>query len=177
MERDSLRNMLYSLARFGLFILINLFGIVIGKTAILGVMGTFFPKLKLYDNTQFLSIISWILPMVLLIALFADDAKRHTAYGRYNPILVSITTILSAAIYYVPAIVIGYIKDPRVIDAMKQIYFTHYWISYICGDNVEIYGLLGCALTAIICIVSYLIARKIYLRKFENGEYEYEYAK
>ena len=155
MERDSLRNMLYSLARFGLFILINLFGIVIGKTAILGVMGTFFPKLKLYDNTQFLSII----------------------YGRYNPILVSITTILSAAIYYVPAIVIGYIKDPRVIDAMKQIYFTHYWISYVCGDNVEIYGLLGCALTAIICIVSYLIARKIYLRKFENGEYEYEYAK
>ena len=54
MERDSLRDMLYSLARFGLFWLINIFGVIIGKTAILGVVGTFVPRLALYDNPDML---------------------------------------------------------------------------------------------------------------------------
>ena len=54
-ERDSLRTMLYGLARFGLFWLINIFALIIGKTAILGIVGTFVPKLALYDNPETLS--------------------------------------------------------------------------------------------------------------------------
>ncbi len=175
MERDSLRDMLYSLARFGLFWLINIFGVIIGKTAILGIFGTFIPRLALYDNPETLSAISFIIPICFLIALFADDAKRHTAYGRYNPILVSIVLILTSAVYYVPAVVIGYVKDPKTADIMKELYFTSYWISKLVGDDVEIYALLGALLMLVICILSYVIARKIYLKKFESGEYEYEY--
>ncbi len=175
MEKDSLRNMLYALARFGLFLLINIFGVIIGRTAMLGILGTLFPRLHLYDNTQLLSLISWIIPIILLIALFADDAKRHTAYGRYNPILVCSTVILSAAVYYIPAIVSGYVRDIRVVEFLREIYFTNYWTSWITGDDVEIYAMLGLILTALICILSYMTARKIYLKKFERGEYEYEY--
>lgn len=175
MEQDSLRNMLYSFARFGLFWLINIFGVIIGKTAILGIVGTFIPRLALYDNHETLSAISFIIPICLLIALFADDAKRHTAYGRYNPILVSIVMILTAAVYYVPAVVIGYVKDVKTAAIMKELYFTSYWISKFVGDDVEIYALMGALLMLVICVVSYVIARKIYLKKFESGEYEYEY--
>ncbi len=175
MEQDSLRNMLYSLARFGLFWLINIFGVIIGKTAILGIVGTFIPRLALYDNPETLSAISFVIPICLLIALFADDAKRHTAYGRYNPILVSIVMILTSAVYYVPAAVIGYVKDPKTASLMKELYFTSYWISKFVGDDVEIYALMGALLMLVICIISYVIARKIYLKKFESGEYEYEY--
>lgn len=175
MERDSVREMLYALARFGLFLLINLFGVIIGKTVILGVVGTFIPRLHLYDNPDTLSLISFFLPVILLVALFADDAKRHTAYGRYNPILVSLTVIVSATIYYVPALIIGYIKDIKTAGLMKELYFTSYWIADYVQDDVEIYSLLGSLLLAVLCIVSYLISRKIYLKKFESGEYEYEY--
>ncbi len=175
MERDPLRDMLYSLARFGLFWLINIFGNIIGKTAILGVFGTLIPKLALYDNPETLSLISFFIPICLLIVLFADDAKRHTAYGRYNPIHVTATMIITAAIYYVPAVVIGYIKDTKTASLMKELYFTSYWLSGLTGDDVEIYALLGAALMLVICVLSYVIARKIYLKKFENGEYEYQY--
>lgn len=175
MERDSVREMLYALARFGLFLLINFFGVIIGKTVILGVVGTFIPRLHLYDNPNTLSLISFFLPVILLVALFADDAKRHTAYGRYNPILVSLTVIVSAAIYYVPALIIGYIKDIKTAGLMKELYFTSYWIADYVPDDVEIYALLGTLFLAVLCIVSYLISRKIYLKKFESGEYEYEY--
>ena len=61
-ERDSLRTMLYGLARFGLFWLINIFALIIGKTAILGIVGTFVPKLALYDNPETLSFLSWLIP-------------------------------------------------------------------------------------------------------------------
>ncbi len=175
MERDPIRELLYSLARFGLFWLINVFGVIIGKTAILGIFGTFLPRLALYDNPETLSVISFIIPICMLIALFADDAKRHTAYGVYNPILVAITMIVTAAVYYIPAVVIGYVKDVKTAGLMKELYFTSYWLSSLTGDDVEIYALMGTALMLIICILSYVIARKIYLRKFENGEYEYQY--
>lgn len=175
MERDPLREMLYSLARFGLFWLINIFGVVIGKTAILGIVGTFVPKLALYDNPETLSLISFIIPICMLIALFADDAKRHTAYGIYNPIQITITMILTSAVYYIPAVVIGYIKDIKTAGIMREIYFTSYWLSSVTGDDVELYALLGTAIMLFICVISYVIARKIYLKKFESGEYEYQF--
>lgn len=174
MERDSLRDLLYSLARFGLYLLINIFGVIIGKTAILGVVGTFIPRLQLYDYPERLSLISWFIPIILIIALFADDAKRHTAYGRYNPFLVSITLLISSAVYYLPALLISYIKDIKIAGLMKEIYFTSFWLSRI-SDDVEIYSIIGTAVTAIVGILSYLISRRIYLKKFERGEYEYEF--
>ncbi len=176
MERDSLKDMLYSLARFGLFWLINIFGVIIGRTAILGVVGTFIPRLALYDNPETLSLISWFVPILLLIALFRDDAKRHTAYGRYNPFLVAITMLITCAVYCLPAFLISYVKDINAANVMREIYFTSFWISKLTND-VEIYALLGALLMFAICIGSYVISRKIYLRKFESGEYEYEYDK
>lgn len=83
--------------------------------------------------------------------------------------------ILTAAVYYVPAVVIGYVKDVKTAAIMKELYFTSYWISKFVGDDVEIYALMGALLMLVICVVSYVIARKIYLKKFESGEYEYEY--
>ena len=50
MERDSLRELLYSLARFGLFWLINIFGVIMGYVLVRNVIGTFFPRLQLYSN-------------------------------------------------------------------------------------------------------------------------------
>lgn len=175
MERDSLRDMLYSLARFSLFLATNYFGVIIGNTVILGVVGSFVPRLQLYDNPETLSLLSFMIPAIMLLALFADDAKRHTAYGRYNPTLVSITVILSAAIYYIPAVIIGYIKDAKTAEGLKALFFTNYWLSELVGNEVEIYALAGAALLAVISIISYIAARKIYIKKFENGEYEYEY--
>ncbi len=175
MERDSLRELLYSLARFGLFWLINIFGVIMGYVLVRNVIGTFFPRLQLYSNPVLTSFIAWLIPSILFIALFSDDAKRHTAYGRYNPALVSTVMIVTAATYYVPAIVMGYVKDMNAAAMIRELYFSSFWISSFVGDDVEIYGLIGVILSLFICVLSYITARKIYLRKFEKGEYEYEY--
>ena len=162
MERDSLRDLLYCLARLGLFWFINFFGVIMGKTVILGVIGS-------------LSLISFFIPVIFILILFADDAKRHTAYGRYNPVLVSSAMILIGASYYLPCLAVGYIKDIKNAEILKGFYFINYWASEIVGDEVELYNLVGTLALVLLSIFTYLIARRIYLKKFESGEYEYEY--
>ena len=175
MRDDSLRTVLYGLARCGLLFLLNIFATIIGKTAILGVVGTFIPRLQLYNKPLLLSFISWLIPAILLIALFADDAKRHTAYGRYNPINISIIMILTAVLYYAPVFLLDYMEDNNAILAVHSLFFTSEWISVVVDDNIQMYALLGAILQMILSIFSYIVARKYYLRKFESGEYEYEY--
>ena len=148
---------------------------IMGYVLVRNVIGTFLPRLQLYSNPVLTSFIAWLIPSILFIALFADDAKRHTAYGRYNPALVSTVMIVTAATYYVPAIVMGYVKDMNAAAMIRELYFSSFWISSFVGDDVEIYGLIGVILSLFICVLSYITARKIYLRKFEKGEYEYEY--
>lgn len=174
MGENSLRNMLYGWARFGLYLLINIFGVVMGKLVILNVVGTFIPRLHLYDRPELLSIITFFIPMIILICLMADDAKRHTAYGRYNPTLVAIVIILSSAVYYIPSLVIDHVENKAGQLAITNMYFSFYWLSGF-DDSIEMYALAGLILMAVICILSYVIARKIYFKKFEAGEYEYEF--
>lgn len=170
-ERDNLRTFLYGWARFGLFWLINIFAAIMGRTAILGIVGTLFPRMSLYDNPELLSFISWLIPAWLLIWLFVDDAKRHTAYGLYNPIAVEITMILTGVVYYGQVFILDYIEDKAAVAAITNLYFPSFWLSKI-NDDPQIYGLLGVVLQVVICIASYLIAHRFYLKKFaeEDGE-------
>ena len=170
-ERDSLRTVLYGWARFGLFWLINIFATIIGRTAILGIAGTFLPRLALYDNPETLSLISWIIPVWLLIWLFWDDAKRHTAYGLYNPVAVAIIVILTAAVYYAPVFILEYMTDKKVVAVVKNLYFTSFWLSKF-NDDPQIYALVGAVIQALLCIVSYLIAHRFYLKKFADEDNE-----
>lgn len=174
MRDNSLRTMLYGLARCGIFILLNIFATIIGKTAILCVVGTFIPRLHLYNKPELLAFLSWLIPSITLIALFADDAKRHTAYGRYNPTAVVITMFLTSVVYYFPVFLLEYITDKKGVLAIEGLYFTSSWISAF-NFEIEIYALIGTIILMILSIVSYIIARIYYLKKFESGEYEYEY--
>ncbi len=168
-ERDDLRTFLYGWARFGLFWLINIFGTIMGKTAILGIFGTFLPRLALYDNPQTLSFISWFLPIWLLVWLFWDDAKRHTAYGTYNPVAVEIIVVLTAAVYYLPVFILEYMTDKKVVATITSLYFTSEWLGKISEDP-QIYGLIGVIIQAVLCIASYLIGHRFYLKKFAEED-------
>ncbi len=187
-QDDSLRNMLYSLARFGLYFLINIFAVVITRIVILGVVGTMIPKLQLYYNQALQSGICFVISALFLIALFADDAKRHTAYVRYNPTLVSIVVIITSAVYYVPCLVLEQVENKAGESAINNLYFGFIWIREVFASigkwlsggkmpkllDLQVYGILGIILLLAISIGTYILARKIYLRKFESGEYEYE---
>ena len=173
MQRDSLKDLLYCLSRFGLFWAINIFGVIMGRTAVLGVVGTIIPRLRLYDNEELLSLISCIIPAIMFIALFADDAKRHTAYRNYRPVFVTCVMLVTGIIYYIPAVVAGYLKEELAIEAITQLYFTSHWLTFV-SEKLEVYALLGSILWVVLCVLTYVIARKIYLHKFENGEYAYE---
>lgn len=174
MRDDSLKTMLYGLARCGLFILLNIFAYIMGKFFILGVVGTFIPRLRLYNRPELLAFLSWLIPALTLIALFADDAKRHTAYGRYNPVNVSITMILTGVVYYVPVLLLEYVTDKKAVLGIEALYFTSSWLRAFNFD-IQTYVIIGTVIQVVFCIVSYIVARYYYLRKFESGEYEYEY--
>ncbi len=188
MNNDSAKTLLYVLGRIGLYIALSLFGLLVGSTFLAGIIstaGSFLaefistvfsiePKLEfeIYENNVLLSFISWFIMACLLIAVYADDAKRHTAYRTYNPILIACTTILSSAIYYLPAVITRYL-EPKEANWLKSIFYNFEWLVSI-SENVEIYAMIGSVISVVICIIPYLVARKIYLKKFESGEYEYQ---
>lgn len=168
-ENDSLRTLLYSLARFGLFWLINIFAMIIGKTAILGVVGTFVPRLHLYDNPELLSFISWLIPAWLLTWLFWDDGKRHTAYGLYNPTIVTTVLLITGIVYYAPVFLMEYADNKLALSTLDSIYFPCYWLSVV-SDDAQVYGLLGVAILVVMSIASYLLSHKYYVKKFAEEE-------
>lgn len=164
-ERDSVRTLLYILARLGLFWLINIFATIIGKTAILGIVGTLVPRIALYDNPELLSFFSWLIPAGLLIWLFVDDSKRHTAYGLYSAVTVELAMLITAILYYIPALCLNYAEDRKVVGAIENLYFTSFWFSKI-NEDPQIYALIGIAAQVLLCVLSYMIAHRIYLKKF-----------
>lgn len=173
-REDSLRTMLYGLARCGIFFMLNLFAVPMGQFVIKGVVGTFIPRLQLYNRPELLAFFSWLIPALTLIALFADDAKRHTAYGRYNAVNISITMVLTSIVYYVPVFILEYLEDRNAIMAVRMLYFTSSWLE-VFTTNIQVYALIGTIIQMVLCIASYIVARHYYLKKFESGEYEYEY--
>ena len=174
MERDSLKSMLYSFARFGLYFLINIFGVIMAKVFIRSIGSFLVPRLQLHYNDELLSFFSFLIPLALFIALFADDAKRHTAYGTYNMTLIGIVMILTSAVYYIPVLLMPHIDDKATLLAIENMYFSGYWLSLI-DTNIEIYALIEIIIYLIACICTYAVARKIYVKKFDSGEYEYLY--
>lgn len=168
-ERDSLRTVLYGWARFGLYFLICAFATIIGKTAVLGVVGTMLPRLALYDNPKTLSLFSWFIVLAFLIPLFWDDGKRHTAYGTYNPITVAIIMILTGTVFYIPVFFLDYLDDLAAKASLISLYFTDFWLSGI-SDDPQVYGLIGTVINVLICIAVYIIANKFYRGKFDEEE-------
>ena len=166
-ERDSLQTMLYGWARFGLFWLVCIFSSIIGKTAVLGIVGTLIPRLMLYDNPILLSFLSWLIVLAFLVPLFWDDGKRHTAYGTYNSVIVTIIMLLTAVVFYAPVFILEYMEDKKVVATIEGLYFTDFWLSPI-GSDPQIYALLGTALTVIICIAVYCLSHIYYRGKFDE---------
>lgn len=168
-EQDSLRTFLYGWARFGLFWLISIFATIIGRTAILGIVGTLIPRLMLYDNMVLLSFFSWIVVMAFLFPLFWDDGKRHTAYGTYNPTAVTIILLLTAVAFYAPVFILEYMEDRKVVATIEGLYFSDFWLSPL-NEDPQIYALLGTALTIIICIAAYVVSHIYYRGKFDEED-------
>lgn len=168
-ERDSLRTILYGWARLGLYWLISVFASIIGKTAVLGVVGTLLPRLALYDNPETLAFISWLIVLAFLIPLFWDDGRRHTAYGLYNPVAVTITLILTGITYYAPVFLIDYAEDLAAKASLLTLYFTDSWLS-VLNDDPQIYALIGTVINIVLALLAYFIANKVYRGKYADEE-------
>ncbi len=168
-ERDNLRTILYGWARFGLYWLIMLFATVVGRTAVLGILGTLLPRLALYDNPETLSFFSWLIALAFLIPLFWDDGKRHTAYGTFEPVTVAIILLLTGIVFYAQVFLLDYMQDPRAQVALTNIYFTDFWLSRLNRDP-QIYGLVGTVITVVLCMLTYLISGRVYRGKFDEED-------
>ena len=168
-ERDSLRTILCGWARFGIFWLVCVFATIVGKTAVLGVVGTLLPRLALYDNPETLALLSWFIVLAFLIPLFWDDGKRHTAYGLYNPVAVTIILILTGISFYAPVFILDYTNDFKVVAAIHSLYFTDFWFSKL-GSDPQIYVLIGTVITVAICLAAYILSHIFYKGKFDEED-------
>ena len=95
---DSLKFLLYTLARIGLMLASLVLALIFGKL-FFPILASFVPDSMSGINSFFTSsdngsVVAWLTMLVVLGIIFLDDGKRHAAYEAWSSVNVTITLIL-----------------------------------------------------------------------------------
>ena len=168
---DWLRFMVvYTASRLGLLILLVLFGAFSGAVLFPSV-ATFLPysliDVKMFiTNSNFESVLGTLVVCLLLIWVFYDDARKHTAYEEWSFVTILTVLLLVGMFYFIPAI----FRDSFSAEGKGEIfymilYYPARWTVELCSGNfltgvmLSIIVMLGTAMGA------YVISYKIYIKK------------
>ena len=85
---DSFKAMLYTFARIGLMLLLDMFGMFVGAVVFPGI-ATFMPTsakgLKDFFTDPIVgSVIGFVIMTAVLVWIFYDDGKKHAAYEEWS---------------------------------------------------------------------------------------------
>ncbi len=167
---DSLKMLIYIAARIGLMILLCVFGAFIGVIlfpAICSVMPGSWEGIKHFmtDSTN-MSIISFAVTTIIMVRLFYNDGKLHSAYEEWSSVMISTVLLFMLFIYFVPAI---FYESFNAEGKGKVFYLVLYYVSQWLRDMGEmpytVSVLIGMGMTLFLCFAAYIIAFRIYIKK------------
>lgn len=167
---DSLKFLLYTLARIGIMIAVSLFGVVCGRI--------FFPIIAslvpeswgalngFFTNANWGSFVAWFVMLAFLAVLFYDDGKRHAAYEYWSSVNVTITLLMMLLVYFVPAI----FRDSFDTDGKGKVfyeiaYFPCRWLYEGAGLEYTLSVALGIGLVLVCLFAMYILSFKRYFKK------------
>lgn len=160
----------YYFFRLMLLIGTNALGLLLGK-AIFWCIASLLPPsaegVKLFlvsDLTG--SICAACIMILLLAAVFRDDAKKHAAYEDMDAVPVLITLILLLAAYFIPAV----FYDPfDITRAVRTLYYMFYyptiWLTELFGADIRTAAALGMGIVLAVQFCVYITAYSAYKKE------------
>ena len=169
---DSLKFLLYTLGRIGIFIAVNLLAAFTGRI-IIPALSSFVPAKSAVSsfllNRTNGSVIAWIVLMAFMLVLFFDDGKRHAAYDIYSSISISIVLILTLMVYFVPTIFRDSFHAEGKGKAFYSIvYFPVYWLESKFNMKYTTASALGVGIILILMFVVYILSYHLYMKKYKS---------
>lgn len=171
--------LLYVLARIGLFIVVDFFAVLMARiscsvvSTILGIcFKTKFFTLKVIpfiNGDVTVSVVGFFILLGIMLRLFYDDGKRHTAYGKFSMPLVSVTSVLMFVVYFVPSIFLEDAKD-TISAGIKSFYKPCMWLSDFLNESIEIPVVISAGIICILCMIVYKLSGDRYLSKHPEAE-------
>ena len=167
---DSLKFLLYTLARIGLMFASLILGLLFGKL-FFPILASVVPDSMSRVNDFFISsnngsVVAWITMLVVLGIIFLDDGKRHAAYEAWSSINVTITLIFMLLIYFVPSIFRdSFDSEGRGAMFFDFFYFPCSWLNDRVGVEYTLSVALGIGIILVFCFAMYLLSFKLYVRK------------
>ncbi|WP_051588887.1 hypothetical protein [Ruminococcus sp. NK3A76] len=184
---DSFKAMLYTFARLGLLLMLDLFGMFVGGVIFPGI-ASFMPTDGKGAVKQFLtnpivgSVIGYIVMTAILVWIFRDDGKKHAAYEEWSweNILIVMMIMLMAA--FVPSIFRESYKESATMTVVYN--GLYYPLSWLCdgvgtgltrtyqdetpeglGLPYTVAVLVGNGIQLALCFGAYVAAFKIYVKQ------------
>ena len=166
---DSLKFLLYTLARIGLMLASLVLALIFGKL-FFPILASFVPDSMSGINSFFTSVKGQSGRDIgngdRLGIIFLDDGKRHAAYEAWSSVNVTITLILMLLIYFVPAI----FRDSFNAEGKGKIFYEFFyfpcsWLHRRAGIEYTLSVALGIGLILVFCFLMYLLSFKLYVKK------------
>lgn len=170
-DRDWLRFVVtYTAARLGLLLALVLLGAFAGSVLFPSLV-TFLPRSMeavkdFMTETDVRSVIGTAVICLLLVWVFYDDARKHTAYDEWSMTTILTVLILVGLLYFIPAIFRdSFHAEGKAEFLYTVLYYPAGWVVGLCSDNYLV-GVLGSILVMLgSAFAAYVVSYKIYVKK------------
>ena len=165
---DSLKFLLYTLARIGLLIAVTAFAVLVGNIAYPALI-SLLPDGSTRDalmNETLRSAASFVIILAFLVPLFYDDGRKHAAYEIWSSVNITLTLIFMVLVGFVPSIFRDSFEPGGKANVFYEYaYFPHLWLQKTIGLDFVVSVLIGLALIAGIAYGAYLFSYKRYVKQ------------
>ena len=170
MVMDSLKMLIYIASRIGMMILLCVFGAFIGVIlfpAVCTLMpGSWHTVKTFFTDTDNMSIIAFAVTTIIMVRLFYNDGKLHSAYEEWSSVMISTVLLFMLFIYFIPAIFYeSFNAEGKGKVFYLVLYYESEWLRHIADMPYTVSVLIGMGMTLFCCFASYIIAFRIYVRR------------
>ena len=167
---DSLKMMFYIFARIGLMLLLCVFGAFVGVILIPSLCnlmpGSWMPVKRFLTDSSNMSLIAFIMTTIIMVYLFYNDGKVHSAYEEWSSVTITTVLLLMMFAYFIPAIFYeSFNAEGKGKFFYLVLYYPSEWIRLHFDLAYTVSVLIGMGMTLILCMASYVTSFKIYVKK------------
>lgn len=164
------KGLFYTISRVLMLLLINVFASVVSTTLFAWILNLIIPSFKTSNikerifSSGIWSVLAWCVIIVMLIILFYNDGKKHSAYGMFDIFTICIASVFMFVIYFVPILFIDKAKD-NILLVFEGFYFPCKWLLSAFANDYMMAVMIGIIPPIILAAASYCISHIIYQKR------------